>query len=157
MSAAAKTKPAKPTTETDEEEAGGGGKKKLVAIALVLLLAVGAALYFFVFSAPEAEAEVAPVAGEVLALDPVAVNLAGSGYLKIGVTLQLTAEAGEHVPDGAMATDIVIETFSGAQLADVTGNRPALKEALEQRIEEAYNVDDHHVVMGIYYTEYVTQ
>ena len=36
---------------------------------------------------------------------------------------------------------------------DVTGARDALKEALEEKIVEAY----HGEVMGIYYTEYVTQ
>ncbi len=153
------TKPAaKGTADADaEDEPGGGGKKKLLAIVLVALLAVGAGLYFFVFSGSETAAEPAPVPGIVLVLDPVAVNLAGSGYLKVGVTLQLTEEAGETAPDGAKATDIIIETFSGAQLADVTGNRDALKAELTQRIEDAYNVDGADLVMGLYYTQYVTQ
>lgn len=138
------------------DEAAGGGKKKLIAIVLVVLLAAGAAAYFFLFSG-SGEAEPAPVPGAVLTLESTAVNLAGSGYLKIGVTLQLTEEAGKEAPDGARATDIVIETFSGAQLADVTGNRAAMKAELEQRIEDAYNVDGEELVMGIYYTEYVTQ
>ena len=159
MSAPTKTKPsAKAAEAAVDEESAGGGKKKLIAIVLVVLRAAGAAAWFFLFAGSgEAEAEPAPVAGAVLPLEPTAVNLAGSGYLKIGVTLQLTEEAGEEAPDGSRATDIVIETFSGAQLADVTGNREAMKAELEQRIEEAYNVDGEHLVMGIYYTEYVTQ
>ena len=167
MTAPTKTKPAakdskgaKAADGEEEEGGGGGGKKKLLVIAVVALLAIGAALYFFVFSSSgEAEEVVEPEAGEVLVLDSVAVNLAGSGYLKVGVALQLTADAASgHGPmDGSHATDIVIDTFSQAQLADVTGNREALKAELEQRIEEAYNHDGTEVVMGIYFTEYVTQ
>ena len=142
--------------ETDEAPAKGG-KKKLILILLVVLLAAAGAAYFFLFSGGEAAAE-EPVAGEVLILEPVAVNLAGGGYLKVGLALQLVAsEEGGHGaasgPSGAIASDLVISTFSQAQPADVTGARDALKEALEEKIIEAY----HGEVMGIYYTEYVTQ
>ena len=94
----------------------------------------------------------------MLTLEPVAVNLAGGGYLKVGLALQLVeSEAGGHGasggPSGAKAADLVISTFSQAQPADVTGARDALKEALEAKIIEAY----HGEVLGIYYTEYVTQ
>ena len=70
-------------------------------------------------------------------------NLAGGGYLKIGVTLEFTEEgsAGGHGgsgPDGSKATDLIISTFSQAAPADVTGAREALKEALEEKIIEAY-------------------
>ncbi len=159
--AAADAKGKKATKGKDVAEDGEqakGGKLKLVVVAVVALLALGAGLYFFVFSGSGDEAEPAPVAGVVLPLDPVTVNLAGSGYLKVGVTLQLTEEAGEEVPDGARATDIIIDLFAEAQPTDVTGNRDAMKAELEQRIEDAYNTEDAgHVVMGIYYTEYVTQ
>ncbi len=142
--------------ETDEASAKGG-KKKLLIIGLVVLLVAAGAAYFFLFAGGEAEAE-EPVAGEVLALESVAVNLAGGGYLKVGVALQLVAsDAGGHGaatgPSGAKATDLIISTFSQARPADVTGARDALKEALEEKIIEAY----HGEVMGIYYTEYVTQ
>jgi flagellar protein FliL len=141
------------TPETDEA-AGKGGKKKLLLILVVVLLAAAGAAYFFLFAGGEAEAE-EPVAGEVVRLDPVAVNLAGGGYLKIGVALQLVEGGGhgEGPPDGAKASDLVIATFSQAKPGDVTGARDALKAALEEKIVEAY----HGEVMGIYYTEYVTQ
>ena len=141
--------------ETDENEAKGG-KKKLMLIMLVVILAAAGAAYFFLFSG-SAEAE-APVEGDVLVLEPLAVNLAGGGYLKIGVTLQFTEEgsAGGHgggAPDGSKATDLIISTFSQAAPADVSGARDALKEALQEKIIEAYHGD----VMEIYYNEYVTQ
>jgi flagellar FliL protein len=76
--------------------------------------------------------------------------------------MELTEEgaAGGHGgggPDGAKATDLIIATFSQAKPADVIGAREALKESLEKKIVEAYRHDGHDVVMGIYYTEYVTQ
>ena len=149
------------TAETDEATAKGG-KKKLLLILLVVILAAAGAAYFFLFSGESSAAEEPVSSGTYLALDPVAVNLAGGGYLKIGVSLELTEEgaAGGHGGgglDGSKATDLVISTFSQAAPADVTGARDALKEALQQKIVEAYTEDGHELVMGIYYTEYVTQ
>jgi flagellar protein FliL len=144
--------------ETDE--APKKGKKKLLLIILVVLLAAGGAAYFFLFSGKAAAS--APVSsGTYLVLEPVAVNLAGGGYLKVGVSLELTtdgASGGEGGKlDGSKATDLVIATFSQAAPADVTGARDALKAALQQKIIQAYTVDGVQEVMGIYYTQYVTQ
>jgi flagellar FliL protein len=142
-------------SETDE--APTKGRKKLLLIILVVLLAAGGAAYFFLFSGKAAAS--APVSsGTYLVLDPVAVNLAGGGYLKVGVSLELTTDgaAGEKL-DGSKATDLVISTFSQAAPADVTGARDALKAALQQKIIQAYTVDGLAKVMGIYYTQYVTQ
>jgi flagellar FliL protein len=142
--------------QTDAADAKGG-KKKLMLILLVVVLAAAGAAYFFLFSG-SSSAAAEPVAGDVLVLEPIAVNLAGGGYLKIGVTLQFT-EAGSAAghsgsgPDGSKATDLIISTFSQAAPADVTGAREALKAALEEKIVEAYHGD----VMDIYYNEYVTQ
>jgi flagellar FliL protein len=142
----------------EAEETAGGGKKKLLLIGLVVLLAAAGAAYFFLFPG-SAEADTEPVAGDVLVLEPIAVNLAGGGYLKIGVTLQFTEEGsaggghGAGGPDGSKATDLIISTFSQAAPADVTGAREALKVALEKKIIEAYHGD----VMEIFYNEYVTQ
>jgi flagellar protein FliL len=141
-------------TEAAEEDAPAkGGKKKLLLVLAVLLLGGAGAAYFFLFSGSGEPAP--PEPGEVVSLEPVAVNLAGGGYLKIGVALQLTADAGggEGGPDGSKATDLIISTFSQAKPADVVGAREALKEALKKKIVEAYEGD----VMAIYYTEYVTQ
>src|SRR5215212_7841658 len=142
----------KPPTEGEDTEAKGG-KKKLLLIVLVLVVAAAGAAYFFLFAGGgEAEAE-APEPGTVVVLDPIAVNLAGGGYLKIGITLQLTAAAGgegEGV-DGSKALDLVISSFSQANPADVTGARDALKEALEKKIVDAYKEDGTEIVMGIYY------
>jgi flagellar protein FliL len=155
MSTSTKEKAAEPTEAT-------GGKKKLILILVVVLLAGVAAAYFFLFSG-SGEAEAAePEHGGYVALEPIAVNLAGGGYLKIGLTLEITADAaggghGGAAVDGAKAYDEIISTFSQAKPADVTGARDALKESLEKKIVEAYTEDGVEMVMGIYYTEYVTQ
>src|SRR3954454_23947395 len=134
-----------------------GGKKKLLVIVAVLLVAVGAGAYFFLFSGSGDAKAAEPAKGAVVALDPIAVNLAGGGYLKIGIALQLTADAGEETPDGSEALDLVIATYSQAAPADVNTARDALKEALEKKIVDAYEKDGTEIVMGIYLTEYVTQ
>ena len=153
------------TDEIEETEGKGkGGKKKLLVLGLVVLLAAAGAAYFFVFAGSgEAEAA-APEHGAYLPLEPIAVNLAGGGYLKVGITLDVTVEGAgggsSHDgggPDGSKALDLAISTFSQADPADVTGAREALKEALEQKIVEAYTEDGVPMVMGIYYNEYVTQ
>jgi flagellar FliL protein len=144
------TKEKDKTAETDEATAKGG-KKKLIVIGLVVLLAAGAAAYFLLFSGSAKAA--APTPGSVVKLDPVAVNLAGGGYLRIGVALQLTSSADAKTLDGAKATDLVISSFSQAAPADVVGMREALKKALAKKIIAAYDGS----VMGIYYTDYATQ
>jgi flagellar protein FliL len=152
----------KKTEETPEDGEAKGGKKKLLVIGLVAVLALAGAAYFFLFAGSGEAAAEEPVAGEVLPLDSIAVNLAGGGYLKVGIALQLTeaAASGGHggaAVDGSQALDLVIATYSQAQPADVTGARDALKEALEHKIVEAYTEEGHEMVMGIYLTEYVTQ
>lgn len=159
------SKKTKKETPEDEDAAGGGGKKKLLVIGLVAVLALGAAAYFFLFSGSgEAEAEPAPEAGTVvLAVEPVAINLAGGSYLKLGFTLQMSAAYDLHAgggghgaaaaPDGSKALDIAISHFSGAALSDVQTNREAMKAAFEAAVIEAYHGD----VYELWYTEYVTQ
>ena len=152
----------KEKTEPEEGTEKTGGRKKLMMILAVLVVAAAGAAYFFLFSGSD-EAEAAePEHGGYVALEPIAVNLAGGGYLKVGITLEITADAaggghGGASVDGAKAYDEIISTFSQAAPADVTGARDALKEALEQKIVEAYTEDGVPMVMHIYYTEYVTQ
>lgn len=131
------------------------GRKKFLVLGLILGVAAAGAAWFFV-SGKSAVGEEPPAHGEVVSLDPVAINLAGGGYLKVGVALHLTedasaAEGGQ--PDSAVARDLIIGQFSQASPVDVHGAREALKESLEQKIIEAYG----EAVLEIYYTEYVTQ
>lgn len=136
------------STAAAEETTSGGKKKILIALVLVVVLAAGAWFTLLRPSGPTA-----PQPGAVVTLDPVYVNLAGGGYLKVGLALQLTTAAGKEAPDGAKALDLAISEFSQASTAQVTGSREAMKKALEKKVIDAYD----HEVMGIYYTEYVTQ
>ena len=66
------------------------------------------------FSGGSAEAE-EPHPGETVALEAIAVNPAGGGFLKTGVTLQLTEDAVElSDPAGSKALNLVISQFSQA-------------------------------------------
>jgi flagellar protein FliL len=153
----------KDKTDETEEGTAKGGKKKLLLLLVVVLLGAGAAAYFFLFSGSgEAQAAAEPEHGGYAVLEPIAVNLAGGGYLKVGITLEYTAEAaggghGGGGVDGSKALDLVISTFSQAAPADVTGAREALKEAIKAKIIAAYTEEDVPMVMDVFYNEYVTQ
>ncbi len=127
----------------------GGSKKKKLVIALVALLAVGGG--YWTFLRPSGDA--APEPGAIVALDATQINLAGGHYLKIGIALQLTTAAAEV--DGSKALDATIDLFSGLSLSKVTlaGARHQLQEELTKELEKRYEGE----VMGVYFTEFVTQ
>lgn len=131
------------------EEAPQSKRKKLLVIALVLLLLAGAAWWFLLRPTGPHE----PEPGEILTLESTQINLAESHYLKIGLALQLTADAEEV--DGSKALDATIDLFSGRSLAEVSEpkQRRALKKRLTKELSEEYDGD----VMGVYFTEFVTQ
>lgn len=128
----------------------GGGKKKLLMIGLVLVLVAGAAYWFVLKPKP---ANQAPVAGLVVPLESIQVNLAGGHYLKVGIALQLVA--GVKAEDGSKALDALIEQFSGRPMSQLTQpvQREKLKKQLENDLDKAYDGD----VMGVYFTDFVTQ
>ena len=134
-----------------------GGKKKLVIIVAAVLVVAAAAWFFLLKPAPaEADAEPELVAGEVLPLEAISINLADGHYLKLGLALQLVEGAGAHTPiEGSKAQDAAIALFSGRDMAEVgdAAHREELKAELKHTLEEAY----HHEVMDVYYTQYVMQ
>lgn len=130
-------------------------KKLLIVVVLVVAIAAGAAWFFLLRpSGGEKEAEPEPVPGEVVALEPISINLADGHYLRAGIALQ-GVEGATHAAEGSQALNLMIDTFTGktvAELAD-TATRQALQEELTAHVEEAY----HHEVMDVYFTEFVTQ
>lgn len=134
-----------------EEEPKKGGKKKLIIVA-VLVLALGGGGYWF-FLKPKGPPP-PPEPGEVLVMEPVQINLEGGHYLRIGIALQMT-NAVAHAPDGSKALDATIELFTGLDMNDLTDpkERHKLKEELMETLEHEYHGD----VMGVYFTEFVTQ
>jgi flagellar FliL protein len=144
-------------------EAPKKSKKMLmiIVIALVVLGGGGAGAFFMLKSDPaEAAAEEKPVKGAVVAMDSaLTINLADGHYLKLAFTLQATEEAGEVEIDNAEAIDIAIDQYTGMEIAELEtekGRTTAKKELLE-KIEKVYNVDDKHIIMDIYFTQFVTQ
>lgn len=143
--------PEHPTPGTKDAAADGTpkrGKKKLLLIVLVL---VAGAAYWFVLKPKPAGS--APVPGLVVPLDSIQVNLAGGHYLKVGIALQLVA--GVKAEDGSKALDALIEEFSGRPMSQLVqaGQRERLKSELAKTLDKAYDGE----VMGVYFTDFVTQ
>lgn len=123
-------------------------RKKLIMI-LVAVLAIGGGGYWFLRPQPAA----APEPGEVVTLEPIQINLAAGHYLRMGLALQLVT--GAHEADGSKALDAAIQEFSGVPMADV--NDPARREVLREQLEKELDHRYHGDVMGVYFTEFVTQ
>jgi flagellar FliL protein len=133
----------------DAPEPATGRKKKLIVIGLVLVVGAAAAWWFLLRPSGPAE----PEPGEVVALEPIQVNLADGHYLRVGIALQLSADA--HEADGSKALDATIELFSGVDPGDLVkaGQRKELKDELEAKLHHDYHGD----VLEVYFTEFVTQ
>lgn len=131
-------------------ETTGGGKLKKILILAVLVAVVGGAVWFLVLKPKPVEA---PTPGEVVALEPIQINLAGGHYLRIGVALQLTEKATEA--DGSKALDATISVFSGLPMDELVQpkQRDNLKKELIEKLEHLYEGE----VMDAYFTEFVTQ
>ncbi len=144
------------------DAAKGGGKKKLIMIVVPVLLVVVAAWYFVLGpGSGSGEAEEKPKEvelGEVVALEPITMNLADGRLLKVGLALQLPLEppAGGHGEvSGSVALDEAI-AFLGEHTYDqlaAPAARQAAKKELSHRVNERY----HHGVLEVYFTEFVMQ
>lgn len=148
--ATAKLKPA----EEGTEEAPKSRKKQLLIVVPVLLVIAAAAYFFLAPGGDEEKKTEAAVAGAVVPLESITVNLADGHYLKLKLALQATAEAGDEV-EGSKALDLAVSQFSNRGIEELTSDkaRNQLKADLLKKIEKAY---DHHV-MDIYFTEFVMQ
>lgn len=148
MATATKEKTEAPVEGTEEKKKGG--KKKLLVIAVLLVAVLGAGYFFFLKPSGPAK----PQPGAVIALDPITLNLADGHYLKLGLALQAT-KAAKETPDGSHALDLAIDLFSGRQVAELGSAtaREKLKKQLGEEVDKAYEGD----VMGVYFTQFVTQ
>ncbi len=150
---AAKTEAEAPTTE-DAAAPKGKGKKKILVLALVVVLAL-AAVYMLVLKPHGGKAAPPkPVPGAVVKLDPITLNLAGGHFLKLGLSLQATADAGEDV-SGAQALDAAIDLFSNKTIKELatTDGREKAKADLVKRVSELYEGK----VYELYFTDFVMQ
>lgn len=139
------------TAEIDLEEAPRRSRKKLLLVVLVLVVASAGAGYWF-FLRPPADAP--PEPGAVLKLDAIQVNLAQGHYLRVGIALQASKDAGADL-DGSKALDSTIALFSGQDMdrLEQTSYRNKLKRTLEHRLGKEYDGE----VIGVYFTDFVTQ
>lgn len=141
---------------------GGKGKKKskkklIIIVAAVLLLGGGG---YFMFGTGGSAGPPKPVAGVVIPLDPITINLAGGHFLKLDIALQAT-KAAKVPPDGSQALDIAIEIFSNRTVAELTptAGRDRFKKHLTEEVVAAYQEPKTKVqsVMDVYLTEFVMQ
>jgi len=148
----AKTQSVQSTDQTGTETAGKS-KKKLVIIGVIVALVVCAGLYLTVFK-KKGGPPPKPVAGVVLLLEPIHVNLADGRYLKMTMALQMTATA-EAKPDGSKALDVAVANLSLRRVSEMStpAQRAAIKTELTREIAKKYD----QKVMDIYITEFITQ
>lgn len=135
-------------TTAEQQAPAGRRTKRLLVLALALVVALASTVWYLVRPAP-----VEPVAGEVMTLEPLQVNLAAGHYLRVGLALQLTEEV--ESLDGSRALDAAISVLSGREVSELTTGpqREKVREQLLQRMEMAYEGD----VMDVYFTDFVTQ
>ncbi len=134
------------------EEAPGGGRKKMLLVGL-LVVALGAAAGWWFLLRPASATE-PPQPGVVVKLDPIQVNLAGGHYLRVGIALQASKDAGTEL-DGSQALDATIELFTGQQVADLASKKS--RGRLKRRLEHTLDTDYDGEVIGVYFTDFVTQ
>jgi flagellar FliL protein len=157
-----------PTAEAAPAKSGG-----LLRTVVIVFLLIGIAGIGYVLggrgAAPAAPAAAAPAdaaepdkeeeeMGPVVEMDPININLAEGHYLRIAVALGLSADVKLEDPeafDTAAASDVVLSTFSGMAMADLTSaeGREHAREMLLESLAEHYGEDVAHV----YFTEFVMQ
>ena len=150
---------AKDEKDKATEEAPKKSKKKLIMIiAIVVVLLGGGAGGYFMFKPSSAAAEEVLVAGVVVPLDAVTINLADGHYLKLKITLQATDKAAE-APDGSKALDAAIELYSNMDSTKLltTEGREKSKADLKAAVIKAYTVKKEKEIMDVYFTTFVIQ
>ena len=159
-------RPAAPTAAAERvadvaatEAAPKKSRKRLVVILLVVVVLAAAGAGWYVFLGPGHGASApkpapTPVAGQVLTVDPVSVNLADGHYLRLGLAIQLS-DAVKQTPNASRALDLAIALYSGRTVDEVSApaTRDQLKAQLLAQLRQAYGEG----VMDVYLTDYVTQ
>ena len=103
---------------------------------------------------------VAHATGPTLDLDPKTMNLDGSHYLKVGVSLQLPAKA--IVDDvkvtenwGSVVSQLVLDTFSGRSFADLS--KDGVRTTLQHDIGYKTCLRTRGKVVTVYFVDFVMQ
>lgn len=167
------------STDSPTPETNGGGKGRLIITAVLCLGLAGAGFVLggrlsagadaeaaAVDSVPEEDLE--PTVAGIVELEPVNVNLADGHYLRIAIAIGLSEEAvhvdgggghgggSEEIPfEKAPASDLVLGTFSGREMAELATNegRESARHDLLEGLENFYGED----IVTVYLTEFVMQ
>jgi flagellar FliL protein len=125
----------------------------VIALAVIAAAGVGFIIWRGASASPADAASPTPQAGELVTVDAVSVNLADNRYLRIGLTMQMSDQAGDVVV--AKAQDVVIDSMTGKSIDEVSDpqQRPAIKQMLLQKLNEVYAGQ----VLDIYFTDFVAQ
>ena len=154
---------AMPGNDTDEAEAKPRRRwVRFAIIGVVLLIILGGGAYLFL--KPKGAKTPAKVElGIIQQVTATQVNLAEGHYLRIGIGMQLTKKAATDTSEGgtdagvdtSKALDALISVYSGLPIeqVDQATTREQLKQKLADDLKQIYNGD----VVGVYYTEFVTQ
>ncbi|WP_370327647.1 flagellar basal body-associated FliL family protein [Euzebya sp.] len=151
-------------------EEGGHKKRSMLIPAVVVALAVlgGGAMAGGLIGgggdgaeAAETEgAEATPTPtptplGTLLELESVTINLNGGHFLKLGVAVELSAEASATQPPTAPIYDAMIELFGPMTMEALTdpGTREGTKQTLLAALSDTYGED----IVAVYFTEFVMQ
>ena len=144
--------------ETPAEAPKKSKKMLMIIVAAVVLLGGGGGAFFMMKGSSSAEA--APKKGVVTAIESaITINLADGHYLKLGFSLQQTADSGSTAVDPSEALNLAIDEYTGMTVAQLSteNGRDAAKADLLAKIVKAYTIDKTKDVMDIYFTSFVTQ
>ena len=148
-------------SESEEDEGPEKSRKKLFIVlgaVLVVLLGVGGYLGMGMMAGPAAPApDPKTVAGLVVTLAPITLNLADGHYLKIGLGIQLLKGGKATSPtfQVSQAQELTINEFSDRTVSSLSTNaaRVKLQKDLLAKIKKAYPDE----IYALFVTQFVTQ
>lgn len=149
--------------DTDDDGKGKKGGMKKIVIVVVGLVVVGVGAQMTVLKKPAAEAGAATtttvLGGDLVAVEPMSVNLADGHYLKVGVAIELVAGGDAKYFEKAgkpnKVRDLIITSAASRTMADLATveGKEKFRAELDEGSKKLYK-DDYH---GIYFTEFVMQ
>lgn len=138
-----------------DDAKGGSKKKKILVVALVLLVFGGVAKFTVLAPTKSGKAATAkPVAGPVIPMDAMTLNLTDGHFLQIKLSIE-TVKGSPVTLDTSQASQLAIDEFSNRTMADLTGApaRTKAKNELLAKLKVAYPKQ----VMAVFYTGFAMQ
>jgi flagellar FliL protein len=140
-------------TEPEGKAKGKSLKLKLI-VGLVVLLAAGGVAKFTVLapSGKSASATAKPVAGPIVQLPEMTLNLTNGQFLRIKLALE-TIKGSKPIADTTLANQLILDQYSNRSPAELTGDaaRAKAKTALLAKLQKEYPKQ----ILDAIYTEFV--